>query len=194
MSIISENSDTSQECIIIYSDASLVAVAACTVGVDEHRFHQMWNEHEVQKSSTWREMKAIEQALFSFKNNLICKSVKWFTGNQNCVKIFESGSMKLELQELAFNIFEFCKKHNISVNIQYIPREDNEKVDYLSKLIDYDDWGVSVEFFEYIDSIWGPHTVDRVANANNKKMSRFNSVFWNPSSEAVDCCTQDWKN
>lgn len=91
------------------NNGSNVAAAACTVSVDEHRFHQMWNEHEVQKSSTWRDMKAIEQALFSFKNNLICKSVTWFTDNQNCVKIFESGSRKLELQELAFSIFEFAK-------------------------------------------------------------------------------------
>ena len=154
----------------------------------------MWKEHEALKSSMWREMRAIEQALFSFKTKLSGKSIKWFTDNQNCVKIFESGSMKLELQELAFGIFEFCKKHNISVNIQWIPREENEKADYLSKLIDYDDWGVSDDFFEYIDSIWGPHTVDRFANANNKKICRFNSVFWNPGSEAVDCFTQDWKD
>ena len=88
---------------------------------------------------------------------------------------------------MAFGIFEFCKKDSISVNVQWIPREENEKADYLSKLIDYDDWGVSDDFFEYIDSIWGPHTVDRFANANNKKICRFNSVFWNPGSEAVDC-------
>lgn len=186
--------DTGPECIIVYSDASNVAAAACTVGVDESKFHLMWNEQEAQKSSTWREMRAIEQALFSFKNNLSCKSVKWFTDNQNCVKIFESGSMKLELQKLALSIFEFCKRHNISVNIQWIPREDNEKADYLSKLIDYDDWGVSVDFFQFIDSKWGPHTVDRFANANNKKLQRFNSVFWNPGTEAVNCFTQDWRN
>ena len=95
---------------------------------------------------------------------------------------------------MAFGIFEFCKKDSISVNVQWIPREENEKADYLSKLIDYDDWGVSDDFFEYIDSIWGPHTVDRFANANNKKICRFNSVFWNPGSEAVDCFTQDWKD
>lgn len=56
--------------------------------------------------------------------------------------------------------------------------EDNEKSDYLSKLIDYDDWGVSVDFFQFIDSKWGPHTVERFANANNRKLQRFNSGFF----------------
>jgi len=28
----------------------------------------MWNDSETLKSSTWREMKAIEQALLSFRN------------------------------------------------------------------------------------------------------------------------------
>lgn len=78
--------DTGPECIIVYSDASNVATAACTVGVDESKFHLMWGEQKAQKSSTWREMSAIEQSLFSFKNKLSCKSVKWFTDNQNCVK------------------------------------------------------------------------------------------------------------
>lgn len=62
--------------------------------------------------------------------------------------------MKLELQELALSIYEFCKQHNILVNIPWIPREDNVKADYLSKLIDYNDWGVSVDFFSLLIQNW----------------------------------------
>ena len=40
----------------------------------------------------------------------------------------------------------------------------------------------------------GPFTVDRFANVKNKQIERFNSLFWNPGSEAVDCFTQDWSN
>lgn len=47
--------------------------------------------------------------------------------------------MKADLQEMAFNIFSLCRKHNISVNIQWIPRDDNQKADYLSIIIDYED-------------------------------------------------------
>lgn len=59
-------------------------------------------------------------------------------------------------------------------------------------MVDHEDWGVTDTFFEFIDNLWGPHSVDRFASVVNKKISRFNSLFWNPSSEAVDAFTQNW--
>ena len=44
----------------------------------------------------------------------------------------------------------------------------------------------------WLDSIWGPHTVDRFADWNNCQLPRFNSRCWSPSSEAVDTFTTDW--
>jgi hypothetical protein len=41
--------------------------------------------------------------------------------------------------------------------------------------------------------LWGPHTVDRFASNLNKKLIRYNSLFWNPNSEAVDTFTQNWR-
>lgn len=52
---------------------------------------------------------------------------------------------------------------------------------------------MSHEFFEFIDSLYGPHTIDRFASAKNKKLHRFNSLFWNPGTEAVDSFTQKWE-
>jgi hypothetical protein len=54
--------------IIIYSDASNVAAAACTVEIDRKNFHKMWTTDEALESSTWRELKAIELALYSFQH------------------------------------------------------------------------------------------------------------------------------
>jgi hypothetical protein len=51
----------------------------------------MWNSVEKDQSSTWREMKSIELALSSFKDQFQGKTIKWFTNNQNCVKIVKSG-------------------------------------------------------------------------------------------------------
>ena len=49
-----------------------------------------------------------------------------------------------------------------------------------------------MEFFEFMNSMWGPFTVDRFASHLNSKLSRFNSLFWNPNSEAVDAFSQNW--
>jgi hypothetical protein len=41
-------------------------------------------------------------------------------------------------------------------------------IDYLSRIIDTDDWQTTVEFYSYLDSMWGPHSVDRFANVDNR--------------------------
>lgn len=95
---------------MIFSDASDVAGAAYTVELDQKDFHIGWSKFEKEKSSTWRELKAIELGLLSFHRVIDGKTVKWFTDNQNCVKIIESGSMKSDLQEIALGIFQICLK------------------------------------------------------------------------------------
>ena len=63
---------------------------------------------------------------------------------------------------------------------------------HYSSFRDFDDWETSVEFFEFMNSMWGPFTVDRFASHLNSKLSRFNLLFWNPNSEAVDAFSQNW--
>lgn len=50
----------------------------------------------------------------------------------------------------------------------------------------------ALSFFQFIDSFWGPHTVDRFANVYNTKLPRFNSLFWFPETEGVDAFSQNW--
>ena len=46
--------------------------------------------------------------------------------------------------------------------------------------------------FHQLDLMWGPHTVDRFANVNNRQLEHFNSRFWDPKTEVVDAFTVDW--
>ena len=99
--------------------------------------------------------------------------------------------MKLELQKLARSIYSTCVTNSISIDIQWIPRSENEKADYISRLIDYGDWEVSGKFLDLMNGLWGPFTIDRFANFNNKKLNRYNSLYWNPGSEAIDAFSQN---
>ena len=54
--------------------------------------------------------------------------------------------------------------------------------------------GVTKDFFVFMDNLWGAHTIDRFASCRNNKLNRFNSLFWNPTCEAVDCFSQSWQN
>ena len=62
-------------------------------------------------------------------------------------------------------------------------------MDYISWLVDHDDWKLDPMIFGELDRKWGPHTVDRFADIHNCQIDRFNSCYWSPGEEAVDAFT-----
>ena len=135
---------------------------------------------------------AVKFVLLSLVNQLSGLTVKWFTDNQNVPRIISSGSSKELLQSEALSIFNICCSHGISIEMEWIPRSQNEQADFLSRIFDSDDWGLSPLSFHRIDLVWGPHSVDRFANHVNARLPRFNSRFWNPGSEGIDAFVMNW--
>lgn len=177
----------------VFTDASATG-AAGFIRNSDLIMHKMWLENEQVKSSTWRETKTIQLCLRAFAQFLQQSSVTFYTDNQNAVSIVHKGSKIKELQEISLDIFDCCRVQNISLNIKWIPREQNEKADLLSRIIDVDDWGISRDFFNFLDELWGPHTYDRFANMDNAKLTVFSSLYWNPGTSAIDAFTCHWAN
>lgn len=96
------------------------------------------------------------------------------------------------MQVIAIEIFEVCMSFAIAMEIEWHPRSQNDKADYLSRIAGFDDWSLSAALFQLGDFSWGPHTVDHFASFYNAQVPRFNSRFWNPESEVVEAFTQDW--
>ena len=174
--------------LLSFSDASNVACVAYLVGTEEVS-HRMWSSSEAENSSTWRELKAVHFALTSFKNSVQGKSVKWHSDNQGAVDI---GSPNTELHSIALDIFNLCRKFNVRFVSQWVPRELNTCADDISNIVDFDDWYTTQGLFAHLDNIWGPHTVDRFANALNAHLPRFNSRFRVPGTEAIDAFSVSW--
>ena len=132
--------------------------------------------------------------------------VKWHSDSQGAVRIVEIGSPTAELHSIELDIFYFCRTYSITLIPQWVPREVNACADAISYIVDFDDWYKTPEFFAHLDRLWGPHTVDRFANAVNAHLDRlwgphtvdrfanavnahlprFNSRFRVPGTEAVD--------
>ena len=70
--------------------------------------------------------------------------------------------------------------------MQWIPRISNQQADYISRIIDTDDWQITEEFFLFLDGRWGPHSVDCFANYYNHKLPKYFSRFWNPNTSGVE--------
>ena len=179
---------------IVYSDASGTGYAGYTVQHGSHIAHGLWTEIEKAKSSTWRELAAVSRVLAAVSKLLRDNKVKWFTDNQNVVQIIKLGSRKDELQQLALNIFRTSMSNNITLEFEpeWIPRNENQIADELSRVVDYDDWGLNSKVFAWLDSLWGPHTVDRFASSHNTQLCWYNSRFCEEGTEAVDAFTVNW--
>ena len=174
----------------VYSDASGTGCGAHMALNHEFVCHNMWTEEESGKSSTWRELYAIEFALESFCTVLKNSHVKWFTDSQAAAKIVEVGSMRTDLHTLALRIFEICIKHKILLDIQWVPRSEVERADFISRIIDTDDWQISNSCFALLENLWGPHKIDCFANHYNHKIDRFFSRFWTPGCAGIDFFVQ----
>ena len=179
--------------IVANSDASDFASGSIVkINNTSHTAHKNLSMFEASLSSTWRELDAIRFSLSSFASILRNKLVVWATDNDPAVRIISKGSRKPHLHSLAVDIYYICRENRIDLHTVWVPREFNQDADTLSKTIDYDDWTTTWPFFHFIDSLWGPCTIDRFANEKNAKTPRFNSKHWNPGSEAVDAFAQDW--
>jgi hypothetical protein len=118
--------------------------------------------------------------------------VKWYTDNQAVVSIVNSGSMKLPLHQLALDIFYHAKDNNIEVDIEWIPRDLNDTADYLSKIIDPDDWCVKGKYFQLAQAQWDICSIDCFASGQNAKTRRFYSKWFTPFSLGTDCFAYNW--
>ena len=83
--------------------------------------------------------------------------------------------------------------NQVGIEPEWIPREANQQADYISRIVDSDDWSLHPNLFVKLDAKWGLHTVDRFSNCFNTQLPSFNSQFWNPGSEAVDTFTCKWE-
>ena len=155
-----DNTVTKKSNYVIYSDASSTGCGAHFDFNGENVCHRQWDHQEIQESSTWRELTAIEFALDSFLPLLKCTYVKWFSDSQTACKIISVVSMRSDLHIIALKIFQICADNAIHLEIQWIPPTEIEKADFISRIIDIDDWQITRDCFEAIERLWGIHTVD----------------------------------
>ena len=181
--------------VFISSDASNHTLSAQFLkGGREYICFKNVSEYEIKQSSTWRELFAIQFALHSFAPNISNKSVHWKIDNYAASLIVASGSNKEHLQPLAEDIYERTIKYSIIIQVKWIPRHKSQIADALSKSYDFDDWETTDTLFHYLNSLWGPFTIDRLADNKNAKLKKFNSKFCCPDTSHIDTFTIGWEN
>ena len=84
-------------------------------------------------------------------------------------------------------LWELIDTNNISIRTRYIRYAAYVWADNLSRETNRADWQVNPRIFTYMDSLWGPHSIDMFATQGNTQLPRYNARWRDPTSEAVDC-------
>jgi hypothetical protein len=177
---------------LIFSDAS---DSACGAFIKFHKGSEMihhWNPEEKLRSSTWRELRAVDLFLAIHAKELSGLSVKWYTDNQAVPRVLYKGSMVGNLQELALSVFTNCILFDVDLSVDWVPRTANEAADELSKTPDPDDWSVQNRIFCMLSSIYGPFTIDCFASNLTHKLPRFFSKYWCEGTYGIDAFSYSW--
>ena len=173
----------------MYSDASDTGYGGYCLQIPGGIAHGMWTRQESLESSTWRELTAVVRVLKSILHIIRGHRIKWFTDYQAVISIVQRGSKELKLHVIAKEIFLILLKNQTSLETEWIPWLENDRADFLSGIIDFDDRGLAQFVF---DRLWGPHHIDWFASSHKAKLDKFYYRFWNPGSNGVDAFTENW--
>ena len=91
----------------------------------------------------------------SYAAKLEGQKVKVFVDNIGVSRILKVSSSKPHLQKVSVDIFRLCFALGISLDSQWLSREENARADLLSRFIDMDDWSLNPAVFRF----WMPDRV-----------------------------------
>jgi len=165
---------------VIYTDASDFAFGGYLPTLDGDPVRGMFEPADINTSSTYRELKAVFYVLQSYAAKLEGQKVKVFVDNLGVSRILKVGSSKPHLHKVAVDIFRLCFSLGISLDSQWLPRQENVRADLLSRFIDRDDWSLNPAVLRFLDARWGAHSVDRFSCHFNSQVARFNSKYFSP--------------
>ena len=152
-----------------------------------------WNDRLAQMPSNYRELMAVLMALKSF-NFHPGSSVQVLTDNVTTMAyINQLGGPSPALSQLAKAVWLEAYDKELTLSAKHLQGILNVKADSLSRLPQHYEWQLHKGLFHYLDQIWGPHTIDRLATMSNSQLPKYNSRYADPYTGGVDALAQqDW--
>jgi hypothetical protein len=134
-----------------------------------------WSAADQEQHMTWKELKAVLLAVLSFLPLLCLQKVLKHKDNQGVVAVLnhltsQSPTMMDELRKLME-----LKTNSINIRARYTRSAANVWADKLSRETNIDDWHLNPRIFTYMESRWGPHSIDRFAAQGNTQLPRYNA-------------------
>ena len=94
----------------------------------------------------------------------------------------------------AVSVYRLCLELGMRLTVEWIRKDENTSADQLSRLEDSYDYMLDPACFNYIDTFWGPHTIERFASLKTKQLERYCSRYRNPGWVATDGFSVSWSH
>lgn len=181
----------SKPVMTIFSDASLRGWGAhtnsCSTG-------GQWTKHEKANHINWLELKACMLALQSFANDLLSCTIHVKLDSVTAIAyLHKQGGMSKKLNQVAFEIWSWCKLRDIWLEPSFIEGTKNVIADHRSRVFhNPTEWCLQRQAFEDVCNIFEKPDIDLFASRLNHQVDRFCSWEPNPGCFHVDAFTLDW--
>ena len=182
----------------MFSDATEFFLAGAQFCGDKEvhgtRYQAYLKEEEVGKSSTYRELRAVEEGLrvrgHSFRGHLL----RWGCDNWAAANIIRLGSMKPDCHEVARRISQLAKSLDVLLEPFWLRRNSVQiKIcDDISKDFDTSDYKLSSEDFSQLFQDFGPFSADFFASSFSHQFSPFYAKLACSQAAGTDAFSVVW--
>jgi hypothetical protein len=134
---------------MLYSDAGGNMAGGCMIinkrVCEDTVFKINFSEEEVFMSSTYRELRGIEEGMKASAGRVEGKGIRWHCNNWLACTIVEFGSMKADCHTVAKRINDLIRQLDVNFKIVWLSRESKEIrfADGISKDFDFGDYRLS---------------------------------------------------
>ena len=153
-----------------------------------------WSKDVSFRPSNYRELLAVYKTIISLREVLKGKTVQVMSDNITTVAyINKLGGTSSIMSDLMTTIFMAAHELKIDLTAKYLAGVQNTHADRLSRILTPYEWQLHPAVFRALNNMWGPHSIDRFASELTTQLPRYNSLFWDPHTEAVDAMSQPWQ-
>ena len=143
------------------------------------------------KSSTHRELFALEAALAFFEQDLQgCAILSRIDNSAAASHVLNGGGRSADCSSVTRRIARWCWRTSVDLSAEWLPREQNTWADRLSRQSGFEEWSLSRAAFTVLNHRLGPLAVDRFASAENARLPEYNSL--EPSCKRGSAFSELW--
>ena len=164
------------------------------VGNKTHEFGGFFKTEHAKLHINEKELLAIKFLIESARDLVNGKTISIGVDNTTAMAYANKmGGRKESLAKIAQSLWEVLKSHDSSIQVHYVPGDQNVLADFLSRNQDSrSQFQLNRSLFHRIDKKWGPHTIDLFATQQNSLLPRFASWHPSPGAEFLDAFSRSW--